>query len=368
MRRAERTILENYTSDPWFNFVCLTINYRKKMTNIVYLFGAGASYGALPIVKEIPERLKDFIKKLKSEEFDLSSSGLRPDGRSTYQQGKSLLIEDLEWLYEKTYSHASVDTFAKKLFLTGDDRSLIKLKLALSIFFIHEQLKNPPNDRYDVFFSSVLLTDVRSFPKNIKIISWNYDYQFELAYSEFSGTNNLKANQSALNVIAKYNIAENARDDGFTIYKLNGATNMRTLDNKSEILFLNDLKRKFDKMYLCEILDKYLPAFARNDESACTLSFAWEGFHDHPDSFSSIVTAKLKNTEVLVCIGYSFPFFNRAIDRKIIGSMDKLKKVYLQSPEAEVIQERFEAIIPENRKINFILKKDTGQFFLPNEL
>ena len=42
------------------------------MNKIAYLFGVGASRNALPIVNEIPTRLKSLIDLLNSEELQLS--------------------------------------------------------------------------------------------------------------------------------------------------------------------------------------------------------------------------------------------------------------------------------------------------------
>lgn len=56
------------------------------------------------------------------------------------------------------------------------------------------------------------------------------------------------------------------------------------------------------------------------------------------------------------------------MDRKVIGSMKKLKSVYFQAPDANIIQERFEAILDNTAGIKLIQKFDVDQFVLPNEL
>ncbi len=74
------------------------------------------------------------------------------------------------------------------------------------------------------------------------------------------------------------------------------------------------------------------------------------------------------DTSILVIIGYTFPFFNRAIDRKVIGAMTKLDRVYIQDIEPEKVRDTFFSIrsdLPEN-KIKLI--KNCDQFFLPPEL
>ena len=87
------------------------------------------------------------------------------------------LIEDIKWLFDLSNDHASVDTAAKKLFIKGDYKNLLRLKVALSIFLIVEQILKSPDKRYDSFFSSILGDSKSDFPKNIRVVSWNYDLQ-----------------------------------------------------------------------------------------------------------------------------------------------------------------------------------------------
>jgi len=74
------------------------------------------------------------------------------------------------------------------------------------------------------------------------------------------------------------------------------------------------------------------------------LSFAWEDYERPEQNIINKVTTSTKDTEVLVVIGYSFPFFNREVDRKIIGEMKNLKKVYFQDKNPHNIKLRFQAI------------------------
>jgi len=70
----------------------------------------------------------------------------------------------------------------------------------------------------------------------------------------------------------------------------------------------------------------------------------------------------------LIVIGYSFPYFNREIDREIIANMNNLKKVYFQSLDAENLKERFLSIRDDLKDNQLLVRKDCGQFLLPNEL
>lgn len=100
------------------------------------------------------------------------------------------------------------------------------------------------------------------------------------------------------------------------------------------------------------------------------LSFAWE--HDTNNAFYKNLEKAVASTEVLVVIGYSFPFFNRDIDKLILQKFmgENLKKVYFQAPENDVsdIRERFLAINDTLPIENLLLRTDIQQFTLPNEL
>ena len=76
----------------------------------------------------------------------------------------------------------------------------------------------------------------------------------------------------------------------------------------------------------------------------------------------------MSNTDVLVVIGYTFPFFNREIDRKILNHLRPQVKVYIQDKYPNRIKQNFRAVkntIPEG---HIELKEETDQFFLPPEL
>jgi hypothetical protein len=100
------------------------------------------------------------------------------------------------------------------------------------------------------------------------------------------------------------------------------------------------------------------------------LTFAWD--HKFENEFYTQLKNSVKKTEILVVIGYSFPFFNRDVDKLIINDFmgETLRKVYFQSVEEDVkdIRERFLAIKNNIGMENLLLRTDTKQFTLPNEL
>ncbi|MBP8113956.1 MAG: hypothetical protein KAY50_01300 [Chitinophagaceae bacterium] len=338
--------------------------------NVTYYFGAGASCNALPIINQIPNRITDLVNYLKNE-GSLHLSESEPLKKITIEQNQRSvqvkMYDDLNWLAAETKKHASVDTLAKKLFIKKRYEDLKRLKIALSVFFILEQAKNKPDPRYDAFYASLLNDSIISLPKNVKIISWNYDYQFELAFSGYTENTELLTNQTFLNVVQKRD-NDSEVNDIFGIYKLNGTTSLYQPMLFHHFQYLSNLNTNISKKMLESIIENYANAIFREDVSP-TLSFAWEKENTEKNIITKTISAT-KNTEILVVIGYSFPFFNREVDKAIIHGMNSLKKVYFQAPHphADSIKERFQSINVNLKSSDLIIKNDVEQFLIPFEL
>lgn len=337
--------------------------------NVTYLFGAGASREALPIVNEIPDRIRKVISLLESSELQLSETEKfdLKDFELSKRDVQINLIDTLRWLLENSSNHASIDTFAKKLYIKDKNEDLNKLKSSFSIYLIIEQIINPADKRYDGFFASILKENYYDFPKNLKILNWNYDFQFEKTYSEYSDQKELNSNKRSLNIISKYTRDRSSGNHNFSIIKLNGTTNIIGDNGINEYHYFADFEKELTKGFLEKILRNYAAIQLTKNRLYSGLSFAWEDFHENDDSIVSIAKTKTLETNILVVIGYSFPYFNREIDRAVIGNMVNLSKVYFQSPDAEILKERFLSIrddIPDNL---LLVRKDVGQFLLPNE-
>jgi hypothetical protein len=74
----------------------------------------------------------------------------------------------------------------------------------------------------------------------------------------------------------------------------------------------------------------------------------------------------LEKTAVLVVIGYSFPFFNREIDRELFLKRN-FEKVYIQDTNAKNTKELFSNVFETNDK-KIVEYSNTDQFLLPAEL
>ena len=157
------------------------------MSKIVYLLGAGASYGkrnegepknspkriveGLPVVNEIDNEFSIVVDWVKNCDIaGLNTPYSFCDKELDAASMKSMFIDDLIWLQDKAAQHATIDTFAKKLYLCNQACDFGKLKLLLSSFFLIEQVIHPFDKRYDTFFANILNRNAM-IPDNVYIMS-----------------------------------------------------------------------------------------------------------------------------------------------------------------------------------------------------
>lgn len=353
------------------------------MAKITYLLGAGASYGlrdstypekviyikktnstriisynftipniieGLPIVNELPGRMK-YIESIIREKISNN-----PD------DDRLKLADIIEWVEKETRRHATIDTLAKKLYITGQVQKYNELKRAISAYFMLEQLTGHVDRRYDSFFASILGEEATSLPNNISILSWNYDCQLELAYKEYLRIPSLSKLQEILSVRNKLFNTQSSYDNKFAVIKLNGSALLYDKFSKEciDTHFNNDVEHI---KYISSLMLNHSPDIIN------ALSFAWEKYS--PD-FISKLECTIKDSESLVIIGYSFPYFNREIDKMIFSSMTNLKKIYIQDANPDRIEQSITNLLtPIQRNINKVeIHKlyDTTQFYLPPEL
>lgn len=370
------------------------------MSKVVYLLGAGASYGkrekdsndkdiagkiieGLPIVNEIPFRLRQVIELYSEPAYKENEEETISEITVNLRDAQSALVDDLKWLYDNTKRHATIDTFAKKLFLTGKKDDYIKLKRLLSIYFKTEQLINRPDSRYDSFLASVLQRNSQGklrISKDISFLTWNYDSQFEIAYREYLFTDINSENiqfPEQLGIDIRSNAANfpkpaTFQDDGERqIIKLNGSAAFVSEFSMGHYYAFHDGKLD-EKQIKQNLWTYYAPYYIDTlERKKCLLNFAWE--YEKTPEYIQLLNNTLYDAEILVIIGYTFPFFNREVDTFLFEFLWRhLRAIYIQDPNASNIKEsvlntihRAGGIVDEN---SIMLKKNVDQFFLPPEL
>ena len=271
------------------------------MSKIVYLMGAGASRGirtsdapskysiyansiveGLPVVNELPDCFNDMFNDF-SNIIPIEKEYITLD-RHTYssKDAKELFLKDWDWINTETRRHATIDTFAKKLYLTGKKNEFQKVKSLLSIFFVVEQILGKVDSRYDTFLANILNQKLE-IPANIRILTWNYDRQFEFAFREY--TDNRFINSINSSQLGVYDfIGNETQTKNWRIYKLNGTADFR-------VPLQYDLfeKQLLDANILDKILEKYIGSIYYNNqyllENRSRLFFAWENQNYSVDFF-----------------------------------------------------------------------------------
>ncbi|MDP1726609.1 MAG: hypothetical protein Q8M15_07485 [Bacteroidota bacterium] len=340
----------------------------------LYLFGAGASANALPIVKDsadgtvtgLAKAFKGLAVYLKNEN---PQHGFSP--KLVKQMNENLL-----WLQTESDKHQTIDTYAKYLYLMNQHSELKRLKLTLSFYLTIEQLhRNKLDSRYLIWLISIL--DQAIFPENIKILTWNYDFQLQLAATNFrkeSLTVHKGGGYQHSPPLVDYyppvgNIFPHTTQDydamKFNMVHLNGIAGFFKEGNNGH--FDNAfLKHSEVKTLLNKIIEQ-------PESFIHLLSFAWEkGTDESTEIFRRVEFAKAlaSDTTILVVIGYSFPFFNRVVDKQIFDILKqsgKLKTIYFQDPylDGTFLHNQF-GLDPKQVIIKHTKKTET--FYIPAEL
>ncbi len=337
---------------------------------VTYLLGAGASAEALPTVKG--NNGDDGL----SYKFQVMANELKTNKliSDIHRDFSNELSANLLWLADGSNKFATTDTYAKFLYLQ-DRNSLVKLKKTLSLYFTIEQFINHKIDKRTLTFLTTIMQLNNIFPTNIKILNWNYDFQIQLAAEVFRkeefhpGT--VYFHSPPLigyypTLGSEFFTNSNIDNNAISMVHLNGIAGFYFLENENTILNLFLNKRPKD---INEIFEKVK---THSDRKYDLLTFAWE----KDTKSSNILRARIKyaksiinETDILVIIGYSFPFFNRDIDKEIFKTLNesgKLKKIFYQDPyrTGAFLKNQFE--LSDEVKIEHIEYKDN--YYVPIEL
>lgn len=314
------------------------------------------------------------------------------------------IIDDFERL-------GTPDLLARNYFLTNKTRQLETLKKLLSSYLIFEQLQKDREDiesnvwsfrpeqlsipkhleteeknriiasmipdldqRYNPFLATVLVNRERNtvLPENVNIISWNYDSQLERAYQDFCiAGETMTEVQERLCVRPRITLAprlheqlvkeqspsEVFNDSVSNVFKLNGTgvfannTHVPLFDYK-----IHNLTSSWS--IIREIL------FVRGKHSN-RLHFAWEQKEDVLLA-RNYAAQVMERTDVVVVIGYSFPDFNRSIDKQVFDGFQG-RKLYVQDPEANQIAQKIRRLNSFLENVEIEPLTYTNSFFIPNE-
>ncbi len=342
------------------------------MKKITYLLGAGASYYSCPIWKEQGTKM-----------IELANNYLAPE-KCNFEKKPSLLYSekeeilwDIGYFGYKAEKYGTVDTYARKLFLNQSHSELSRLKISVSIFFTLWHLTNDFNfksrksgdenyrlEEIDRRYISLLaaITETKNnkdvtIKDNIRFVTWNYDLQLEFAFKAFNH-DHLSLENISQNLKFRCKIGD---DNPLQICHLNGYHGYYYIDQK-EIDFLTISNTK-DINEIIESISYVSTSERRNQlQISSHINYAWES-NSLAEKTRTEANRIFSETDILVIIGYSFPNFNKEIDKMLF---EKLKgrrtKIYYQDPNASEIlinqlvnREETEVICDRVKRDNFYL-------------
>ena len=340
---------------------------------VCYLLGAGASAKSLPMVAGIPDHLNKFENSLASHTIYETTFSQDEDFLVSPSKAKKELQESINWVKQEIqHRNLTIDQVAKKFFLRKEMDKYNRLKAVLTCFFTWLQGERDIDNRYDSFISQIA---DKSYPKllppHIKIITWNYDFQFELAWNEYLVEEGLDEIWKDATDMCVGSSPIQPRDH-LQILKMNGTAGYLAEDGSGIIALGSRSMNNDDKRKFYSSLCYHYARFIHDKDHKNLLQFAWET--ETPTVSDSRRLGYLEEIKVLVVIGYSFPFFNKPLDSLLFKQMKKLIKVYVQVPEGaeEDIVNKVKALLPWNPEAKDkhvkAYTKSVDTFFLPPEL
>ncbi|MCD6013764.1 MAG: hypothetical protein K0Q79_3626 [Flavipsychrobacter sp.] len=349
------------------------------MSKVTYLLGAGASAGTYPVVDDMANAIGHIARQLNGI---VNTERGKTDRNNELMEQFEIARKDMVALQEGCEGHLSIDTYLRKLFLSARDKSDLhkyhQAKSSIVLFFeLYRYYSKTIDKRYDAFLAALLKEGDLTMPDSMNIVSWNYDYEIERAYKNYD--NRLLDIDQAFNVL---NISyKNSRHCGdlrnkFGIVKINGTIGYHNQEYYQKIGLgarINSEIVEYEQQgqHLFPIIQNYIE-LTYNNPWMPSISFAWD-----QDSGERKIMENLKHaveeTELLIVIGYSFPYFNREIDRMLFNNLVTMKrkgyKIIVQDPyNAESIIENIMGLNNTIRSSSFNIKLDKKQFYIPHEL
>lgn len=338
--------------------------------NITYYLGAGASRNAVPIWKEQSNAMMSLANTY------LGHDRFKSESKNDEKNDDQKMLWDIGYFGFQGEKFGTVDTYAKKLVLNNSVTELDRLKLSVSSFFtIWQQSNNFPNkdnsrfkdeiDRRYISLMASILQKGKSSPEikeNINFISWNYDLQLEAAYKEFCD----KAEWNYIKSILKFQ--SNQSNNSLKICHLNGYHGFYKIERKEEKDLLDRLQIINEYKDVIKEIDFTYKSQSRGQLNYRShINYAWEN-SDLAQNARDEAKRIIRESDVIVIVGYSFPSFNREIDKEILGKIKDAATVIYQDPNASL--PFLERMIPNCKKkgITLEIEKDNMEYFvLPDE-
>ncbi len=338
------------------------------LKRVTYLLGAGASADALPTIKDMGNEVKAIIARLlvANDEFSKENNPAATERIKT-------AIYDLRILADACENHTSIDTYARMLYVNKQDAKYKKIKNIIILFFeLYYYYHRKIDKRYDSFFAHYLNREHPRFPKHVNVISWNYDYEFEKAFSKYYILDKALEEIYSELIVHHKGLHKKPLDfENFNLVKLNGTVGYRYLGDTILLGICNYYyKSQQDKdmnyAIVCPTIAKHANLEAQYEP---LISFAWEDEASANDTINKAVEI-MKTTAILVVVGYSFPEFNRVFDSMLLNenATQRIQKIYVQDNDPHAIIDKIKEYRFSWDDVEFIPVIYTAKFYIPHQL
>lgn len=342
------------------------------MARVAYLFGAGASANALPIVSQIGARIEEQLAWLADQHSELPQ---KPLGESLGDYSHERAFNDYQAALKELHKamlanlKLTIDTYARAV-QRSDSFKARQLKAVMTLFFAIEQHKGRTVDwRYEDFFNALIGTRERRLPNNVVILTWNYDQQIAMALGQLTKDDSVFSTMRTHKIRTLRSLAERSQSE-YQVLHLNGIAGYHW--EREEIPSYDG---PHQKRSLSEIWHHWLRSFALTyylrgyHDMYPLLDYAWD-LDDDLDAYLDNAMTPLAEVERLVVVGYSFPAYNRKVDMGLLRRMPKLRKLTVQvrkKHRGEELRERLEEEVSHlHGKIRVF--EGCDHFVLPEEI
>lgn len=327
------------------------------MTKVTYWFGAGASAQVHPVISNFIEHVTK-----RRDELSIPHDWITKDEEMANTMdsiSRELFAPLLNFLYDSR-NFGTIDTLAKYYMITNPTE-FERIKKLIQMYFLCEDfIRNRIDNRY-----LGLLTNISqglSITNNINFITWNYDSQLYKAKAFLRGLPFTVPNWSG---------ATKFDDSGSVVYYLNGTS----FDlNVYQEFYSNGGSFNSPYSNVKNVAKKILYGYENGFTNS--IKYAFENERQDLINLLTHLDSRIVHSEILVIIGYSFPFANRVTDSQILSRLNSVKKIYIQDINAHSIIDRVVQLAKNTRIVDILGKvqipivpiTDTGSFYIPYEI
>lgn len=348
---------------------------------LTYILGAGASYGVydavnkqrsegISVVKLLPDELQNFVDYLqKARKESLKKYPLDTQSASFYDIIKNIISEIVKF-NDEVRGQLSFDTYAKKLKLQGNEEEYNRLNAIFTCFMYFQESRFRVDKRYDGLFASILTSEngLAKLPDDLNIITWNYDIQIQRSLSSFVNNSHTHAHGSVAN---EFNPKEVTPTNKHRLFRLNGSIlYTRSYDNQhceySAEFSQVKTKPNIDQdgeLFLRKIIKIYSDCLNTRSNTLPYVFYSWDILsNEYLNSTLDECIKRMSSSEDIVIIGYSFPFFNRHIDKKLFSKVNEHTRIYIQDIRTQEVES---SLLTVGNFKNIIPINTVDQFYIP---